>query len=265
RIVLMQSSSMRVSDGAGTTCITLIFGLLTNSFRRLRGTKLRTRDGCFRHRIIPAIRGHDSLVNLRGSPHARLIFIHRSVRLYDWIDDSPSFFDVVFASEQRGVAGHRISKDALVSVHFVRIRTLHRHELHRLTGHLRVRRLDHHSVRDRKVRTDPESKMIRLYTACSENCGWPSQPDEKFRTCHGQTLPGPDVKGNALPTPGVDLELQGRKRLDFRIRRHALLGSIAAKLAANDIVLTERRDRFQNLDLLVPDGLAICSHGRLHR
>ncbi len=107
--------------------------------------------------------------------------------------------------------------------------------------------------------------MIRLYAVCWKDTGWPPQPDQEFRAGDGQALAGPDVKRNALPAPGMDLEPQSRKRLCLRIGRDSLLRSISAKLSANYIVLAQRRDRFQDFDLLIPDGLTVRPDGRLHR
>ncbi len=144
------------------------------------------------------------------------------------------------------------------------MRAVQRDQLHRFARHLRVGRFNHHAVRDRHVWTDPEAKMIWLHVMCWKNSGWSPKPDQEFRACHRQALAGPDVKRDALPAPGIDFEPQSREGLHIRIRRHALLRSVAAKLPANDVVLTERRDRFQDLDLLIPDRLTVRPDGRLH-
>ncbi len=145
------------------------------------------------------------------------------------------------------------------------MRAFHRDQFNRFASHFRIRGLDHHAVRDGHFRTDPKTEMIRLYAVCWKDTGWPPQPDQEFRAGGRQALAGPDVKGNALPAPGIDLEPQGRKRLCLRIGRDSLFRSISAKLPANNVVLTERRDRFQDFDLLIPDGLTVRPDGRLHR
>ena len=95
--------------------------------------------------------------------------------------------------------------------------------------------------------------MIWLDAVRGKHARRPAQSDQQFRACHGQALAGPNVERNALPAPGIDLEAQSHEGFHFRIGRHALLRSVAAKLPANDVILAERRDRFQDFDFFIPD------------
>jgi len=53
--------------------------------------------------------------------------------------------------------------------------------------------------------------MVWRYNTSGKHFRWPPQPDQEFRTCDGQALPGANVKGDALPSPGIDFEPQSVK------------------------------------------------------
>src|SRR5262245_50931572 len=67
-----------------------------------------------------------------------------------------------------------------------------------------------------------------------------------------------------MPTPGVDLQTQGRKRFYLRIWRDAIFCSVSAKLATHNAVCIDRGDRLQDFHFLFPNGLAVCPDGRFH-
>src|SRR5215471_8026249 len=98
-----------------------------------------------------------------------------------------------------------------------------------------------------------------------KDLGWALQPDHQLGARHGQALTGTDVKRNALPAPRINLELQSREGLHVGHRRYPLLRPVAAKLPANYRVRSERRDCFEDFDLLIADRLAVGPDGRFHR
>src|SRR5882724_12420943 len=106
--------------------------------------------------------------------------------------------------------------------------------------------------------------MVWLPELRGKDPGRPPQPHQQFRAGHGQAFSGADEERDALPSPGIDLEPQSRESLRSRVRRHALLRFVAAKLPANEAVLIERRDRFQHFDFFIADRLTIRSDRRLH-
>src|SRR4029453_18445278 len=79
-----------------------------------------------------------------------------------------------------------------------------------------------------------------------------------------QALSRPDIEGYALPAPGIDLKSQGRERLHRRVRRHALLRPVTAKLSAYEVVRGDGCDRLEDFHLLVSNGFAVRPDGRLH-
>src|SRR5262249_10102158 len=70
---------------------------------------------------------------------------------------------------------------------------------------------------------------------------------------------------DALPAPRIDLQAQRSKSLRLRIGRNTVFRTISAELPAYDVFFAERRDGFQNLNLLIADGLAVGSDRRFHR
>jgi len=67
---------------------------------------------------VPANSRRDSL-GFGRSPAFWLVFENRCIRLERWVNNSPRFFDVIFAGEQRGVPGPSRHRALVVSVHFL--------------------------------------------------------------------------------------------------------------------------------------------------
>ena len=61
------------------------------------------------------------------------------------------------------------------------------------------------------------------------------------------------------------MQFECRKRLHFGIGGHALLLSVAAELAAHQVLRIQRRDSLKHLHLFVANGFAVRADGRLHR
>src|ERR1700683_1988572 len=92
-----------------------------------------------------------------------------------------------------------------------------------------------------------------------------TQPYDHFRAGDGQRFSGADIEWYSLPAPGIDLQPQRGKGFDLRVWRDAGLLPVAAKLSAEQVFIRDWWNRFQDLDLLVAQRLAVRSSWRLHR
>src|SRR4029453_4624027 len=77
--------------------------------------------------------------------------------------------------------------------------------------------------------------------------------------------PGADVERDALPAPGIHVQLQRGEGFDFRIGGHAGFLPVTTKLTANKILCLQRPNSLQDLNLFVADRFTIGSHRWLHR
>src|SRR4030095_5140333 len=97
---------------------------------------------------------------------------------------------------------------------------------------------DSHAEHDR--RAQPEAHVVaELREVLRER--WPAELDEHLGRARRHALAGADEERHALPPPGVDLQAHGRERLDLRVGGDPGLLSIAAELAAHEILGLERR------------------------
>src|SRR5215510_12877195 len=106
--------------------------------------------------------------------------------------------------------------------------------------------------------------MVRRQRSRGIDGGRFSKPDENFSTSYRQAFSGANVERNSLPTPGINIQAQGGKCFDFRVRRYTRLFPIPAKLPADHVLCIYWRDGLQDFYFLVADGLAIYSRGRFH-
>src|SRR5215510_9722229 len=135
---------------------------------------------------------------------------------------------------------------------------------HRLSAHFLRRSQGHHSDRERYLWTDSKPHVVRRKTRCGIDGRRLAKPDKDFSASNRQKFAGTDVKGNSLPSPGIDLQTQSRKRFHFRVRRYARFFAVTTELAAHNLLWIQRLDGFQYLDLFIADGFAVCSNRRLH-
>src|SRR4029077_9587014 len=110
-----------------------------------------------------------------------------------------------------------------------------------------------------------ESEIVRCTTAGRKNDGWLAQADDNFSARHRQRLPGPDVERDALPAPGINVQLQRGECFTLRIGGHAVFLPVTTKLTANKILCLQRPNSFQDLNLFVAYRFTIGSHWWLHR
>src|SRR5262249_18282616 len=113
--------------------------------------------------------------------------------------------------------------------------------------------------------TDPESKIIGCTTARWKDYGWLAQPNNDLRACYRQQLSSPEVEGDTLPAPGINIQSQSDEGFDFRIWRHTLFVLVSMKLAANNILWLQCANGLQDLNFFVADRFTIGSHWRFHR
>jgi hypothetical protein len=74
-----------------------------------------------------------------------------------------------------------------------------------------------------------------------------AQLDEHFGRCNGQAFARSDVKRYALPPPRIDLEFERHKCFSLRVGIDAGLVPITVKLAAYNILRSQRTDPFYTL------------------
>src|SRR5262249_28268882 len=215
--------------------------------------------------ILPAARWRDLLINLTWAPATRLVFVDRSVGLQDRIDDTPSLFDIVLPGKQGGVPVHRVTEHAFVCIHLLCAGITARQQLGLFANHLLSWIHYGQAKSSRDVGTDSESPIIGGTTARWKYDGWFPQAYDDLGTCHRQRLSSSDVERDTLPAPGIHVQLQSDERFGFGIRRHAVFVSVAAKLAANDILRFQRANGLQDLNLFVADRFTIGSHRWFHR
>src|SRR4030095_7874802 len=191
-------------------------------------------------RVFPASGRCNSLVDFTRTPATRVVFAERRAGLQDRIDDPPGLLHVVLPSKTCSVSHHRVTEHAFVRIRLLCAGIVARQQLHLFADHLLL--LIHHrqTKRSRDVRTDAESKIVAGTTAGWKNDGWVAQADDDLSARYRQRLPGPDVKRDALPAPGIHVQLQSGEGFDFGIRRYAVFVLIATKLTANKIFCLQR-------------------------
>src|SRR5262245_54869268 len=70
---------------------------------------------------------------------------------------------------------------------------------------------------------------------------------------------------NSFPAPGVYRQTESCIRFHFRVFRYARFVAVASELTADNLLCTERLNRFKDLDFFVADRFAIGSNRRFHR
>src|SRR5262245_47118377 len=110
------------------------------------------------------------------------------------------------------------------------------HQLGLFANHLFLFIHHRQAKSSRDVGTDPESKIVGSTTARWKNFGWFAQTNDDLGACYGQRLSGSDVERDALPAPGIDVQMQSGEGFDFGIRRHAVFLPVTTKLTANNIL-----------------------------
>src|SRR4029453_3607891 len=103
----------------------------------------------------------------------------------------------------------------------------------------------------RDVRTDAESKIVAGTTARWKNEGGFAQPYHDLSTRDRKGLPRPDIERDALPAPGVHVQLQSGEGFDFGIRGYAVFLPVTTKLTANKILFLQRPNRFRAFTFFV--------------
>src|SRR5882762_9999648 len=82
-------------------------------------------------RVVPTS-SRSNVLDLSWSPGFRVVFKDRRPGFQDRVDDSPSFFHVVFAGEQGGITRHCVAEHALIGIHLSGVRTASPGNLDRL-------------------------------------------------------------------------------------------------------------------------------------
>src|SRR5262249_9643766 len=89
-----------------------------------------------------------------------------------------------------------------------------------LSAHFLRRSQRHHSDRERYLRTDSKSHVVRRETRGGIHRRRLAKSNKDFSTSYWETLPSTDVERDSLPPPGIDLQTQSRKRFHSRVRRY---------------------------------------------
>src|SRR5215470_16858484 len=203
------------------------------------------------YRILPATWWGHIPIHFAGSPAARLVFVDGCRFLQYRIDDPPSFFDIVLSCKQRPVAVYGVTEHAFICIHFVCARTPARQQFN-LFANLLVIRVHHRCAEsDGHFGTDAKPQMIRNRLAMGKDPRRLAKAHNHLGASNGERFSGTDIKWYSLPAPGIDLQLQRSERLHLRVRGDARFLPITTKLSAHQIVLSDRWNRSQNLDLLV--------------
>src|SRR3989454_3366631 len=161
-------------------------------------------------RVVPTS-SRSNVLDLSWSPGFRVVLKDRRPGFQDRVNDSPSFFHVVFACEQGGISHHRVAEHALIGVHLPGLRAASPGNFDGLVQRFIVRSYAVHADGKSDVRTDSQPAMIHLQIEAFIHRRWLTQPDNNLSAGHGQTFSGTEVERNAAPAPRIDLELEGRK------------------------------------------------------
>src|SRR5271157_6559507 len=106
--------------------------------------------------------------------------------------------------------------------------------------------------------------MVRRQSSAGYDSRRLAESGEHLRARPRQAFTGTDVEGDSLPAPRIDLQSHCSEGLYLRVRRHPFLFAVVAELPANEILLFQRRDCLQDLDLLIADGFGVHSDRGLH-
>src|ERR1019366_1641577 len=212
--------------------------------------------------LPPAGRSHP--LDLGGTPRVRLIAIEFRTPTQQGIDNPPRFFHIIFACKQRRVPRHRVTQYSFIRVHFLGIALTACGHLRCFSDQLFPWCHGCHSHRDRNIRTDAEAEIIGGKDIRRYHGRRLSQAADDFRTGCRQAFSSSNVEWNALPAPGINLQLERHEGLYLRVGRHALFCQISSELPPNDICRFQRRDCLEDLHLLIADRFALQSDRRFH-
>src|SRR4030095_10125375 len=90
---------------------------IRNSYRNLWPERLATIED----RVLPTS-SRSNVFDLSWSPGFRVVLKDRRLGFQDRVNDSPSFFHVVFAGEQSGITRHRVAEHAFIGIHLPGVR-----------------------------------------------------------------------------------------------------------------------------------------------
>src|SRR5439155_3673578 len=172
---------------------------------------------------------------LRWPAGTRLVGNDTRCGLQHRVNDPPGFFHVILPGKKGGVSRHRVSEHPFVGLHLFGTRAVSPRYFQGIVPCFIVRGYVVHADGKRDVRTDSQPAMIRLQIKALIHGWWLTQSDHDLRAGHGQTLPGPEVEGNAAPAPGIDLQLERRKGLRPGVGLNAWLVAIATELPTDKV------------------------------
>src|SRR6478672_628950 len=140
-----------------------------------------------------------------------------------------------------------------------------RQQLHLFADHFLL--LIHHrqTKGSPDVRTDAESKIVAGTTTRWKDDRWLAQANDDLSTRNWQRFPGADVERDALPAPGINVQLQRGECFNLRIGGHAVFVLVTTKLTANKILCLQRPNSLQNLNFFVAYRFTIGSDRWFHR
>ena len=198
--------------------------------------------------------------------------------------DRPGRFDLVGAGEQRLIPEHGVEDQRLVGLGRVRrerraVREVHRD---RADGKTKARHLRPEAEQDALVGLDADRQEVRLRVGRrpgEQAMRHLAELDRDLGRPLGHPLAGPQVERHAGPAPVVDLEPSGDEGLRFglfvhlglrAVGRHGIPGHppcpvLAPHDVSVDVRLRRRRDRPEDLQLLVAEGVRGECRRRLHR
>ena len=189
--------------------------------------------------------------------------------LQDGINHSPSRFNCGLAGEQGSVPRHRIPQEAIVWG-FGATLLLEQGKFFLGARELSTSLLQSSGNSDRGSRLPNESEdSWRRFTSSGKSskrrCGGGLSSTSTSVAVDRQTLARPDVPGNAIPAPRVDVDASGTVRLDIRSCRDTGLAPVSDVLSADDVVTRQRAHRAKDLDLLSPLVFSRKARRCIHR
>src|ERR1051326_3812617 len=189
--------------------------------------------------------------------------MHRSDVTKYRLDYGPRRFHGILTDEEHGLTVHGVREQSLIGLQLAGSSLIHGGEFHGHRVQSWTRTLDSSAKTQRKIRTQPEAKIVTSRTHLAHRR--PSELDENLTRRHRQTLANPNQEWHAGPAPRIHFNADSGEGLNLRVGSDSGLIAVSPELPAHQVRRIERGNHAKHLDLLVVQRLEIHIRWRLHR
>src|ERR1700722_3142748 len=205
----------------------------------------------------------NQLICFRRAPGVGFV-ADRAPLFQDRVYDAPCFLDIVFAREPGLVTRHRVAQQFLVGQHDVLATFLIGNQFNGASLQLVPSGFDRGPDGNYRIAADAKAYIVLRRGFRGENWARTPQLRNHLRLGLGQRFTRADKERNASPAPGINRQLQSHIGLGLRIRLHSGGGEITAILAADYILIRQRRHTLQDFDPLIAQAFNAKRRRRLH-